>query len=137
METIMEIPKNIKTLELRSSIIWFNEDGIMYSVPKPGVPPELGIKEVKEDMDKLREFIGNKKVCMLAESNPNSRPPKKGERDFIAEQINSIAKAMAIVTTSPVSKMIANLFFGLKPPPYPVKMFSNEKEAKEWIKQYL
>jgi hypothetical protein len=133
----MEIPKNVKTLELKSSVIWFNEDGILYSVPKPGVPPDLNFEEIKKEMDNLREFIGHKKVCFLAESNPNSKPPNKQERDFIAEQINSVAKAMAIVTSSPVSKMIANLFFGLKPPPYPAKMFSNEQDAKEWIKQYL
>jgi hypothetical protein len=133
----MEIPKNVKTLELKSSIIWFNEDGILYSVPKPGIPPDLNFEEIKKEMDHLREFIGHKKVCFLAESNPNSKPPNKQERDFIAEQINSVTKAMAIVTSSPVSKMIANLFFGLKPPPYPAKMFSNEQDAKEWIKQYL
>jgi hypothetical protein len=133
----MEIPKNAKTFELKSSIIWFNEDGILYSVPKPGIPPDLNFEEIKKEMDHLREFIGHKKVCFLAESNPNSKPPNKQERDFIAEQINTVVKAMAIVTSSPVSKMIANLFFGLKPPPYPAKMFSNEHEAKEWIKQYL
>jgi hypothetical protein len=42
-----------------------------------------------------------------------------------------------MITTSPVSKMIANLFFGFKPPSYPVKMFTNKEEAVSWIKQYL
>jgi hypothetical protein len=133
----MEIPKDAKTHELRSSIIWFDSEGIMYSVPKPGIPPVLNHEEILKEMDSFRAFIGNKKVCMIAQSNPNSPPPSKGERDFIAEQINSIVKAMAIVTTSPVSRMIANLFFGLKPPAYPAKMFSNEAEAREWIRQYL
>ncbi|MCE3226092.1 MAG: hypothetical protein K0S32_643 [Bacteroidetes bacterium] len=133
----MEIPENVKTYELTSSIMWFDENGILCSVPKPGQPPELSREEITKEMEKFREIVNNKKVCMVAVSNPNSRPPSKEERDFIAEQINSIAKAMAIITTSAVSKMIANLFFGLKPPPYPAKMFSNEKDAKEWIKQYL
>ncbi|MGZ3883914.1 MAG: DUF7793 family protein, partial [Bacteroidia bacterium] len=61
----------------------------------------------------------------------------KHQRDFIAEQLSSVTKAMAIITSSPLSRMIANLFFGLKPPPYPVKMFTNENEAKAWILQYL
>jgi hypothetical protein len=44
---------------------------------------------------------------------------------------------MAIVTSSPLSRMMANLFFSFKPPQYPVKMFQNEKDATEWIRQYL
>jgi hypothetical protein len=133
----MEIPKNVKTHELTSSIMWFDENGILFSVPKPGVPPDMSHEEILKEMDRLREIIGNKKVCIVSEANPNSKPPSKAERDFIAEQINSVTKAMAIVSSSPVARMIANLFFGLKPPPYPTKMFTDEKEATEWIKKYL
>jgi hypothetical protein len=133
---MMEIPKNAKTHELTSSIMWFNEEGILFSKPLPGTPPELSKDEVLKEMKRFKEITGNKKVCIVSEANPNSKPPTKAERDFIAEQINDVAKAMAIVTTSPVARMIANLFFGLKPPPYPAKMFSNEKDALEWIRQF-
>jgi hypothetical protein len=132
----MEIPKNVKTYEMTSSTIWFDEEGILFSVPKPGPPPELSKEEVEKEMEKFIAIIGNKKVCMVSEANPNSRPPTKAERDWIAELINPIVKAMAVVSTSPVARMIANLFFGLKPPPYPAKMFSNEKDAVEWIRQF-
>lgn len=132
----MEIPKNVKTYDMTSSTIWFDEEGILFSVPKPGPPPELNKEEMTKEMKKFIEIIGNKKVCMVSEANPNSRPPSKVERDWIAELINPIVKAIAVVSTSPVARMIANLFFGLKPPPYPAKMFSNEKEAVEWIKQF-
>lgn len=132
----MEIPKNVKTYDMTSSIIWFDEDGILFSVPKPGPPPELSKEQIKEEVEKFMAIIGNKKICMVSEANPNTRPPTKAERDMAAEFINPITKAMAIVTTSPVARMIANLFFGLKPPPYPAKMFSNEKDAVEWIRQF-
>lgn len=133
----MEIPAGAKTLELTASIIWFGEDGILYSTPKPGIPPKQTLEDVSEEMKKFRAFTNNKKVCMVAESNPKAPAPAKEERDFIADALSSITKAMAIVTTSPVSKMIANLFFGFKPPPYPMKMFTNKDEAVTWIKQYL
>ncbi len=132
----MEIPKNVKTYDMTSSVIWFDEDGILFSVPKPGPPPELSKEEVKKEIEKFMAIIGDKKICMVSEANPNARPPTKAERDWAAELINPITKAMAIVTTSPVARMIANLFFGLKPPPYPAKMFSNEKDAVEWIRQF-
>jgi hypothetical protein len=121
---------------MTASVMWFNDEGILFSVPKPGTPPEMTKEEVEKEMTRFKEIIGHKKVCMVSEANPNSRPPTKEERDWIADIINDVTKAMAIVTTSPVARMIANLFFGLKPPPYPTKMFSNEKEATEWIRQF-
>jgi hypothetical protein len=117
--------------------MWFDDLGILYSIPKPGIPPKLTKEQIDIEMKKFKEITGNKKVCIVSEGNPNSPPPTKEEREMIAEVINDIIKAMAIVTTSPVARMIANLFFGLKPPPYPAKMFTNEKEAVEWIKQYV
>lgn len=134
----MKIPTGVKTFEQPTSILWFDDDGVMYSKPKADVPePELSREETLKQMDAIKEFIGYKKVCMILETNSNSKPPKKEDRDFIADQLNEITRAMGIISSSPLSRMVANLFFGLKPPPYPVKFFSNEKEAKEWIKQYL
>lgn len=131
----MEIPKSVKTYEMTSSTMWF-EDGILFSIPKPGPPPELNMKQIDEEMKKFKEIVGHEKVCIVSEANPNSRPPTKEERDMVANIINDVTKAMAIVTTSPVARMIANLFFGLKPPPYPAKMFTNKEDAVKWIKQY-
>lgn len=134
----MEIPKNTEIIDWPTSFIWFDADGVMYSKPKPGISePEMSREDALKQMDEFKKLLGNKKACMILETNANSKPPKKEDRDFIAEQLNQVVKAMALIFSSPLSRMIANLFFGLKPPPYPVKFFSNEKEAKEWIKQYL
>lgn len=133
----MEIPAGVKTHELTDSIIWFDEHGILYSSPKEGSPKILTIEEIRDEMVKFRKIIGNEKVCIVSESNPKATAPPKEHRDFIAAEINSVTKAMAIITTSPVSRMIVNLFFGLKPPPYPAKLFSNKNDAVEWIKQHL
>ena len=137
-DQIMEIPKNVNIIDWTTSFIWFDEDGIMYSKPKPGVEePTLSREETLKQMDEFKKLLENKKVCMILETNSNSKPPKKEDRDFIAEQLNQVVKALALISSSPLSRMIANLFFGLKPPSYPVKFFSNEKEAKEWIRQFI
>lgn len=134
----MEIPTDTKTIDQPTSILWFDEDGVMYSKPKQGVPePELSREETIKQIAVIKKIIGYKKTCMILETNTNLKAPKKEDRDFIAEQLNEITKAMGIISSSPLSRMIASLFFGLKPPAYPVKFFLNEKEAKEWIKQYL
>jgi hypothetical protein len=133
----MEIPANQKIYHLTSSVIWISDEGIVYSKIREDAPEERTNEEISQDMAQLKKIIGDKKVCLVGESSPRQKPMKKEQRDFIAEQINSIVKAMAIVTSSPLSRMMANLFFSFKPPQYPVKMFQNEKDATEWIRQYL
>ncbi len=132
----MDIPAGIQTHEMPSSIIWI-KDGIVYSTPKIGISQELSAEQMKQDMNKFKEIVGREKICMVVEINPKSKPASKEERDIVASEIANITKAMALITSSHITRMIANLFFGFKPPSYPVKMFSNEREATNWIKQYL
>jgi hypothetical protein len=132
----MKIPPNVKTYDMSTSTIWFDEDGILYSLPKDIPEEPFSVENTLKEMEAFRKITGNKKVCMILESNKNSKPPAKEHRDLIAKELDSVTKAMAIVTNSPLSRMVANLFFGLKPPAYPAKMFSNEEEAKEWILQF-
>lgn len=133
----MQPPKNAQTIDFATSIMWFDEDGILYSVPKPGAVYAKTREESQHQMDEFRKIVGSEKRCMILQTDNSAPPPKKEDRDWAAKELNSVTKAMGIISTSPLSRMIANLFFGLKPPSYPVKFFSNEVEAKEWIKQYL
>lgn len=130
-------PKNARLIEWPTSTMWFDVDGILYSVPKPNAPQPQTRQESMEQMELFRKIIGGKKTCMITKTSNASRPPKKEDRDWIAKELESVVKAMAIVSASPLSRMVANLFFGFKPPTYPVKFFSNENDAREWIKQYL
>ncbi len=134
---MIPIPTDKKLIDWPTSTMWFDEDGVLYSVPKPGPHPPQTREETKQVMEKFRELVGGKKVCMILQTDSSSPPPKKEDRDFIAKELDSVTKAMGIIATSPLSRMIANLFFGLKPPGYPAKFFSNAEEAKAWIKQYL
>lgn len=133
----MKPPENARIIEWPTSIMWFDEDGILYSSSKPGEPEVQTKEESLRQMEKFRKIIGGKKTCMILETNKSARPPRKEDRDWIAKELESVTKAMAIISTSPLSRMVANLFFGFKPPAYPVKFFSNQEEAKAWIKQYL
>ena len=134
---ILKIPENAKIHHLTNSVIWFDEEGILYSQPK-NLVTETSDEEILSEMEKFRAITGNKKVCMIAEAHPGgSKPPKKEQRALIAKELSSVTKAMAVITTSALSRMIINLFFGFKPPDYPVKMFKNEQDAKDWIRKYL
>lgn len=127
-------PKNVDLIDFPTSTMWFDEHGILCSVAKK-IPPQT-VEEAKKSMELFRKITGGKKVCLLSDST-DSPPSNKEMRDYAAEVIPEIAKAVAIISRSAVGMMAANLFFSIKKQPYPVKMFNEESEAKEWLKQYL
>ncbi len=127
-------PENTKIIDFPNSIMWFDENGILCSVAKK--VPQQTVEEAKKTMVELKKLTGGKKICLLSDSS-DATPANKEMRDYAAEVIPEIAKAVAIISRSAVGKMTANLFFSIKKQPYPVKMFNEETEAKEWLKQYL
>jgi hypothetical protein len=127
-------PENAEVFELATSTMWFDENGILCSVAKK--VPQQSLKEAEKTMGEFTKITGGKKVCLLSDST-DSAPANKEMRDYAAEILPKIALAVAIISRSAVGKMAANLFFSIKKQPYPVKMFNDETEAKEWLKQYL
>jgi hypothetical protein len=130
----MEPPKNIEVIEWDSSIFWFDESGILCSISKKVGPQSL--KETKQIVEKFKGLIGERKVCLLLDVT-NSAEASKEVRDYAAVEFPKFVKALAMISESALGKMLANLFFSIKTQPYPTKMFGNEAEAKEWLKNYL
>jgi hypothetical protein len=130
----MQPPKDAKVIEWETSTFWFDEDGILYSISKKA--PKQTLEQAKEQVEKFKQLIGDKKVCMMIDVT-NTAESTKEVRDFAAKEFPKFIKAIAMISSSALGKMLANLFFTVKSQPYPVKMFNDTNEAKEWLKQYL
>ncbi|MEX2231081.1 MAG: STAS/SEC14 domain-containing protein [Cyclobacteriaceae bacterium] len=131
---MLTIPANAKIIDLTTSTLWFDENGILCSISKKASPQTLEL--ARQTLKDLRQYIGNDKVCMLIDATHTSETSRE-IRDFAAEELPKIAKAIALMSRSSLGKMLANLFFKLKAQPYPVKMFDDEQEAVRWLRQYL
>src|SRR5690348_14570035 len=94
---ILQIPSGVKTFELTNGTFWIY-NGILYSRPNPGPYVPLSRLQVEKEMSLLREITKGEKIGIIAESHPQTGSPSKEDRQFIADQINSITKAMAIIT---------------------------------------
>ncbi len=94
---------------------------------------------VKDNVEFLKKLIGNKKVCVLADTT-KSVPYNKDARDYMASELKNVFKAMAIISNSLFGRTIANNLIipqMLDQGSVPMKAFSDEAEAKEWLRQYL
>lgn len=130
----MEPPKNANVFDLKTSIMWFDEDGIVCSVSKK-IPTQT-LEDSKKGVADFKKIIGNKKVCLLADVT-NSSETTREVRDYAAIELPKLVKAVAMISKSALGRMLANMFFSIKEQPYPVKMFSDEADAKKWLKKFL
>jgi len=113
--------------------MWFDKDGIFNSITRKN--SVLDKKSLVETFDYIKKNAGNKKVCWISNVT-DVLPPEKEVRDFAATETPKIVKALALITNSSLSKMIAEIFMLVKRPPYPTKLFTNEAEAREWLRKY-
>lgn len=117
-----------------NDFIWFDENNILCSVPKETVV-KVTLEESKQEILEWEKVHGNKKFCMITVVNPYTKSTKE-ERDFIAEVFPKYISALAVINDSALGRMAINLFIGLRPPSYPLKVFKEARLAKEWLQQY-
>src|ERR1700741_1574503 len=112
----MEIPKNIETHTAGIMTAWVDTPGIMCGVCTKGVPCSL--KNLEKTVALWKKLADREKMCFLIDIS-HVLPPDRDGRDYADKEQNALIKAYAMVSNSVLSNMIANVFFSLKPPPYP------------------
>jgi len=129
----IEKPTDSQTWESEIATYWFDDNGILVSHSKSVLRT---VENITSNVKLVRSITNNKPVPLLIYL-ANSPIPDKQTRKFSTEQLPVLYSAMAMVCKPGLSKFIMNILFGLKPPPIPMKSFSNDKEAAEWLKQFL
>ena len=127
----MTIPTDRKIYEGEIATYWF-DDGILVSLSKS---TKRTVENITANVALVKEITGNKRVPLLIYLS-NSPVPDKETRVFSTEQLPVIYSAMAMISKPGLSKFIMNILFALKPPPIPIKTFTDDMEAKEWLKQF-
>jgi hypothetical protein len=128
----MTPPIDRKIWEGEIATYWFDDD-ILVSYSKSTMRT---VQTISQNVALVKSITNNKLVPLLIYL-ANSPVPDKETRKFATEQLPVIYSAMAMVSKPGLSKFIMNILFSLKPPPIPMKSFTNDKEAKEWLKQFL
>ena len=126
------IPTARQIFEGEIASYWF-EDGILVSLSKS---PKRTVENISGNVALVKKITGNKRVPLLIYL-ANSQVPDKQTRKFSTEQVPVIYSVMAMVSKPGLAKFIMNILFSLQHPPIPMKSFSDDKVAKEWLKQYL
>ncbi|MBA4850626.1 STAS/SEC14 domain-containing protein [Emticicia sp. BO119] len=125
----MTIPTDRPVYEGEIATYWF-EDNILVSLSKS---PKRTVENISGNVALVKKITNHSPVPLLIYLS-DSPVPDKATRKFSTEQIPVIYSAMAMVAKPGLSKFIMNILFSLKPPPIPMKSFSEAKEAMEWLR---
>lgn len=129
----MDLPEGTELIKGEIADYYYSPEGILYSYSKS---IKRSVKNISENIALVKQITGDKKVPLLIYLS-NSPVPDKETRKYSTEQLPNIYKAMAMVSSGGLSQFIMNILFKFKPPPIPIKSFSDDKEATEWLKQFL
>lgn len=111
---------------------YYDPSGILYSFSNDKRRTVAGIRA---NITLVKEITGNKKVPLLIflERSP---VPDKATRRYSASQLPEVYTAMAMVSKPGLAALIMKLLFRFQHPPIPMRYFTSEAEAREWLMNY-
>lgn len=124
----MTIPTDRPIYEGEIATYWF-DGNILVSLSKS---TKRTVESIGGNVALVKKITNNIPVPLLIYL-ADSPVPDKATRKFSTEQLPVIYSAMAMVSKPGLARFIMNILFSLKPPPIPMKSFTNDKEAKEWL----
>lgn len=109
------------------------DDGILISYSKSILRT---VENIAANVELVKKITGNKKVPLLIYLK-NSPVPDKETRKFSTEQLPQIYTAMAMVSKPGLAQLIMKILFKFQIPPIPMKSFTDDEKAIEWLRQFL
>src|SRR4051794_36564243 len=109
------------------------DNGILYSYSKSVLRT---VKNIGDNIELVKKITGNKKVPLLIYLSPSPVPDKE-TRKFSTEKLTEVYTAMAMVSKPGLAQLIMKILFRCKPPPIPMRSFTDDDEAKKWLQKFL
>ncbi len=120
--------------EISAFFTWMGEDGICMTVTKPQV--EITVENAIENSKVVNGFYKTKKYPLFIDSRNIKSMSRDARKHFSTNGRETKINCMAIMVSSPVSKVIGNFFMGLNKPAIPARLFDNENDALDWLKKH-
>lgn len=116
-------------------MIWMDEHGICHESYTKGA--RLTIEDTLKEKQIISEISGHKKVPILMDLNNVIHVPRECRKYYASKEGAKIIKVAALLVGTQMSRVLGNFFIGLNKPAMQVKLFTSEKEALKWLKEYI
>jgi hypothetical protein len=124
-----------KVIELRAFTSWLGNDGMCYTVVKPNAI--VSLEDAMENSCSIKEISGDITYPLLVNLKEINSISKEARDHFSMKNRTPGVTAIAMLVSSPVSRIIGNFFLGMNKTVVPTKLFTIEIEAVSWLKEFV
>ena len=124
----------LDTLSTHFGFMWLNEEGIIIIVT---MIPEHTLDNAKESMAYTKKLAAGTPRPLLVDMSKIRSMSKDAREEYVKKVDEPFVTAVALVTSSNISRMVGNFFIGMNQAYVPVKLFTQPEKAREWLLQYL
>ena len=118
----------------RIAKIYLGEDSIVRAAYFPKA--EETLTDAKENIAAVAKVSKGQKYPILVDYRKVKSVAREARAYYAGKETAKVVNAVAILIGSLVSRVIANFFLGLNKPKFPVKLFTSEADAIEWLKGF-
>ena len=123
-------------IETRTTKIWLDDNDIIRIVTKPGITKQT-LSDAVENMDALEKVRLGRKRPLFVDIRGAMSTDAQGRKHYSRPELVDHFTSCAFIVDSPLSRVIGSLFLGMNKPPFPVRLFTSEADAINWLKGYL
>lgn len=120
-------------IESETAIFYFEND-ILHITFKQDA--DVKLDQVKENIKIRKEMQQGKKALVLGDIRGVWQISSEARSAISAKQVTDLNIAMAIITGSLTTRMLANFFIRFNKPQSPTKLFSSREKALEWLETF-
>ena len=123
-------------IEIRIARLWLWPDGIIRAVAKPGASQSVDdAREVVATLEKLN--VGGRRPVLADIGRLHYMDSATRRYYSSSDSCLELVSAAAVLVSSPISRVIGSFLVGLNRVKVPIRLFSSEPEALEWLRRYL
>lgn len=124
---------NPKVFDFDTAKVFLMPDGIICIHIKDDV--EILLPDATEQHEAVRHFAGEKKHPVLIRTGNGGTIDKESQDFYRSERVGKPVLAEAIIAKSLAHKLIINFLIKFDRPGRPIRMFIDEAEAVDWLKE--
>lgn len=109
------------------------ENGIMIAIM---LTPDHTLEHARENIIEESRVLDGRKVPLLVDLTRLRSIERRARQFYGSAEGVAPYLAIALLISSPVTKVIGNFFMGLNKLPRPTKLFTSREEAITWLEGY-
>jgi hypothetical protein len=122
-----------ETIEMAIADIWIDAEKITWMRFKQ--TDRHSIEEAQQVVNAHNALANGVKTPVLADLREiTTGADRQARQYYVSEESSRCKLGMAMLVSSPLQRMLGNLFMKLNSPPYPTRLFKEEVAALIWLR---